>query len=139
MVQILEYTEGNIIAAKASKTLVSSDYYKLLPLFVHRLKQYSHIRLYLDVTDLEGLALEELREDMEFNTGLASAFDKVALLGKKNNAPWMNSLSKYFISAEIEWYNSREKHEAIEWLTTNRRTEEDFLKAKEPAAAVMLR
>ena len=138
MVQILEYTEGNVIAAKASKQIIASDYYKLLPLFVHRLKQYSHIRLYLDVTDLEGLALAELREDMEFNTGLASAFDKVALLGEKKNDPWVSDLSKYFISAEIEWYNSNEKHEAIEWLRTNRRTE-DFLKAKEPAAADILR
>jgi len=114
MVQILEYTEGNIIAAKASKTLVASDYHKLLPLFVHRLKQYSHIRLYLDVTDLQGLALDELREDMGFNTGLASVFDKVALVGDNKSDPWLRNLSEYFISAEVNRYDSHEKTVAID-------------------------
>lgn len=139
MVQILEYTEGNIIAAKASKTLVASDYYKLLPLFVHRLKQYSHIRLYLDITDLEGLALNELREDMGFNTGLASVFDKVALLGEKKSIPWLDNLSKYFTSAEVKQYDSNGKNEAIEWLGCNRRNVKDLLKATEAATADLLR
>ena len=139
MVQILEYTEGNIIAAKASKTLVSADYHKLLPLFVHRLKQYSHIRLYLDVTDLEGLALNELREDMGFNTGLASTFDKVALVGHNKSKPWLNNLSEYFISADVKEYNSNEKHAAIAWLKLNARNAKDLFQATAPATVDILR
>jgi hypothetical protein len=139
MVQILEYTEGNIIAAKASKTLVASDYHKLLPLFVHRLKQYSHIRLYLDVTDLQGLALDELREDMGFNTGLASVFDKVALVGDNKSEPWLRNLSEYFISAEVNRYDSHEKTVAIDWLRQNRRNVRDLIPTTAPATADILR
>lgn len=122
MVQILEYTEGKVIAAKASKKLVASDYYKLLPLFVNRLKQYPNIRLYLDVSDLEGLELDELKKDLDFNTGLASAFDKVALLGNKAEEQWMSDLLKPFTSAEVKWFDSEGegKDAAIAWLRTNR-------------------
>lgn len=120
MVQILEHTEGKIIAAKASKTIIASDYYKLLPLFVNRLKQYPNIRFYLDIDDLEGIDLHDLREEMNFNTGLANAFDKVALMGKKTDEPWVGDLLNHFTSAEVKWFDSIEKYEAIEWLTANR-------------------
>jgi len=124
MVQILGYTEDRIIAAKASKKITASDYYKLLPLIVNRLKQYTHIRLYLEVTDLEGLALEGLQDDLNFNACLASAFDKVALLGEKSHEPWVHELLKNFSSAEVSWYGIDEKDEAIEWLRTNRSSSE---------------
>ena len=120
MVQILEHTEGKIITAKASKTIIASDYYKLLPLFVNRLKQYPNIRFYLDIADLEGIDLHDLREEMNFNTGLANAFDKVALVGKKTDEPWVRDLLNNFTSAEVKWFDLIEKYEAIEWLTANR-------------------
>jgi hypothetical protein len=132
MVQILEYTEGKVIAAKASKKLVASDYYKLLPLFVNRLKRYPNIRLYLDIRDLEGLELDELKEDMDFNTGLASAFDKVALLGEKTEEQWMADLLKPFTSAEVKWFDSEGKDAAIAWLRTNRSNVKGLAGSKTP-------
>lgn len=132
MVQILGYTEDKIIAAKASKKITASDYHKLLPLIVNRLKQHAHIRLYLEVTDLEGLALEELQDDLNFNAGLASAFDKVALVGKKLDEPWVHELLRNFSSAEVSWYGAEEKDEAIEWLRANRSRSETPQKWKKP-------
>lgn len=126
MIQILEYTEGNIIAAKASKKITTTDYYKLLPLFVNRLKQYPNIRLYLDIADLEGIDLHELREEMDFNTGLASVFDKVALLGKKTDEPRIKDLLNYFSSAEVRGFDVPGKDAAIAWLKTDRRKAKDL-------------
>lgn len=126
MIQILEYTEGNIIAAKASKKITATDYHKLLPLFVNRLKQYPNIRLYLDIADLEGIDLHELREEMDFNTGLGSVFDKVALLGKKTDEPRIKDLLNYFSSAKVEGFDVTGKDAAIAWLRTNRRKVTDL-------------
>lgn len=120
MVQILEHTEGKIIAAKASKTIIASDYYKLLPLFVNRLKQYPNIRFYLDIADLEGIDLHDLREETDFNKGLANAFDKMALVGKTADEPWVRDLWVNFTSAEVKWFDSVKKDEAIAWLTADR-------------------
>lgn len=126
MIQILEYTEGNIIAAKASRKITATDYYKLLPLFVNRLKQYPNIRLYLDIADLEGIDLHELREEMDFNTGLASVFDKVALLGKKTDEPRIKDLLNYFSSAKVKGFDVTGKDAAIAWLRTDRRKAKDL-------------
>ncbi len=130
MVQILAYTQGKIIAAKASKQLTASDYHKLLPLFVNRLKQYPSIRFYLEIADLEGIDLHELREEMDFNTGLANAFDKVALVGKKPDEPWVRDLLDNFTSAEVEWFNMKAKDTAIAWLQADLVNTQDWVASK---------
>lgn len=121
MIQILEYTEGKIIAAKASKTITATDYYKLLPLFVNRLKQYPNIRLYLDIAELEGIDLHELRKDLEFNTGVASVFDKVTLIGERIDEPWIKDLLDHFTSADVKWFELSRKDTALAWLKADRR------------------
>ncbi|HLT06683.1 MAG TPA: STAS/SEC14 domain-containing protein [Cyclobacteriaceae bacterium] len=128
MVQILAFTGGKVIAAKARKTLVPSDYYKLLPLFVNCLKQYPNIRLCLDVSELEGIDLQELHEDLHVNAGLASAIDKVALLGRKKDEPWMNEMLKYFSSADLKWFEPTEAISAVAWLKTERKRINEFYK-----------
>lgn len=119
MVKILGYTEGRIIAAKASKKLNESDYYKLLPLFVNRLKQYPSIRLYLEISDLVELEPKELQEEVGFNAELANAFDKVAIIGENKEKQLIKNLTKPFISAEVRCYNIVDKDEAMEWLKVN--------------------
>lgn len=116
MLQILEFTEGRIIAAKATGKFSESDYYKLLPLFINRLKQYPRIRLYFEMGDLEGMELKGSQEDVEFNGQLARSFEKVAMLGDNNGEQWVTDLIRSFTSAEVKYFDTINRDEAIKWI-----------------------
>src|SRR5690606_21148777 len=107
-----------------------TDYYKLLPLFVNRLKQYPSIRFYLDIAEFEGSDLQELRKEMTFNTRSASVFDTVALMWKKTDEPRIKDLLNYFSSAKVEGFDVTGKDAAIAWLRTDRRKAEDLTESE---------
>lgn len=116
MLQILEYTEGKTIAAKATKKFSESDYCKLLPLVINGLKQSSAIRLYIEMGDFEGWETTKIWENMRFDVIHGSSFDKVAMLGEQKWQQWMTDFTKPFASAEVRYFEPAQKKEAIEWI-----------------------
>lgn len=54
MLQILEQTQGNVIATRALGKLTASDYAILLPVLKNRLQSYQKIRWYFEMEEFKG-------------------------------------------------------------------------------------
>lgn len=116
MIQVLEHSEGRIIAAKAIKKLTKTDYDKLLPLLISKLKQFPKIRMYFEMDNFEGWELKALWEDVDLDLRHANVFEKVAMVGEKKWEDWMKDFIKPFTSAEIKYFEPIHKEEAIIWI-----------------------
>jgi hypothetical protein len=116
MIQILEQTEGKVIATKATEKLTEADYHKLLPLLNNTVAQYKKIRWYFEMEDFEGWELKAFWEDVKFDAKHANDFEKVAMVGEKKWEEWMTDLMKPFTSAEIKYFDELQKGEAMEWI-----------------------
>ncbi len=62
MIQILEQTQGNIIATKATEKFTSKDYEKLLSILRNTLKEHEKIRWYFEMENFEGWELKAFWE-----------------------------------------------------------------------------
>lgn len=116
MIQILEQTPDNIIATKATGKLTEADYNKLLPLLNNKIEQYRKIRWYFEMENFDGWELKAVWEDVKFDTKHANDFDKVAMVGEKKWEEWMTDLMKPFTSAEVKYFDSSQKEEAMQWI-----------------------
>jgi len=116
MIQILEQTPDNIIATKATGKLTEADYNKLLPLLNNKIEQYRKIRWYFEMENFDGWELKAVWEDVKFDTKHANDFDKVAMVGEKKWEEWMTDLMKPFTSAEVKYFDTSQKEDAIKWI-----------------------
>jgi hypothetical protein len=105
-----------LIATRATGKLTEADYNKLLPLLTSMLKQYSKINWYFEMENFDGWELKGLWEEVKFDAKHANDFDKVAMVGEKKWEEWMTDLMKAFTSAEVRFFDSSQKEEAIEWI-----------------------
>lgn len=116
MIQILEQTEGKVIATRATEKLTQTDYNKLLPLLNDKLRKHQKIRWYFEMKNFNGWELKALWEEIKFDAKHANDFDKIAMVGEKKWEEWMTDLMKAFTSAEVKYFSDAEKEEAIKWI-----------------------
>lgn len=116
MIQILEQTENNLIATKATEKLTTTDYEKLLPILKDRLKQYDKIRWYFEMENFKGWDLMAFWEDVKFDAKHANDFEKIAMVGDKQWEKLLTDLMKPFTSAEIKYFDLKEKDKALQWI-----------------------
>lgn len=116
MIQILEQTQGNLIATRATEKLTSKDYEKLLPLLKNALKQHQKIRWYFEMENFEGWELKAFWEDVKFDAEHANDFEKIAMVGDKKWEKWMSDLMKPFTTAEIKFFELSDRATALRWI-----------------------
>ena len=116
MIQILEQTESNVIATKATDKLTTTDYEKLLPILKNRLKQYEKIRWYFEMENFQGWELKAFWEDVKFDVKHANDYEKIAMVGDKRWEKWMTDLMKPFTPAEIKFFELAEREKALTWI-----------------------
>lgn len=76
MLQILEQTEGNIVATKATGNLTKADYDMLLPLLNKILEKNQKIRWYFEMENFDGWKLKALWEDLKFDVEHVNDFER---------------------------------------------------------------
>ena len=118
MLQILEQTEGNLIATRATGNLTEADYDKLLPLLNNIVEKHQKIRWYFEMEDFEGWKPKAFWEDLKFDLQHANDFKKVAMVGDKKWEEWMTNLMKTFTSAEIKYFAASQKIDALKWINS---------------------
>ena len=116
MIQILEQTQGNIIATRATEKLTEADYDKILPLVKNLITQHQKIRWYFELDDFEGWDSKALWEDIKFDVSHANDFEKVAIVGEKKWEEWMTQGMKPFTSADVKYFDTTKKKEAKNWI-----------------------
>ncbi len=117
MLQLLDFTQKNIIATKATGKLTEMDYGKLLPVLFNKMKDYGKVRWYFEMENFDGWELKALWEDVKFDIKHANDFEKIAMVGEKKWQEWMADAMKIFTSAEIKYFDLIEKEEAKKWIS----------------------
>lgn len=116
MIQILEQTEGNVIATKAIEKLATSDYNILLPILINRLGNYNKLRWFFEMENFKGWELKAFWEDAKFDLKHANDFEKIAMVGEKTWQKWMAIFMRPFTNAEIKYFDSEERDTALAWI-----------------------
>lgn len=116
MLQILKFTEGNVVATKATGKLVEADYEELLPVLNEKVGQYDKVRWYLELDNFDGLEGKAFWQDEAFDVSNLNDFERVAMVGEKKWEVLMTDLMKPFTSAEVKYFEPGENEEAERWV-----------------------
>ena len=116
MIQILEGTRPNVVSTKAVGTLTKEDYDQLLPVLRQKLNEYDKIRWYFEMEKFEGWEPEAAWKDMKFDFKNAQNLEKVAMVGAKKWEKWLTQIMKPFTSAEVKYFDTAEKQDALKWI-----------------------
>lgn len=110
MIQVLGYTQGNIVAARATDELTESDFEKLLPLLKVKIDQFKRIRLYFEVENFKAW------ENFKCVTKLGNEFEKIALIGETCLHSYISALMQPFSNTEIRCFELADIDIALKWI-----------------------
>ena len=116
MVEILPHTEPDLVALRVSGALDQDDYKAMLPEIEKRLQTHGSLRLYWEMDNFHGWTASGIREDGVFDASHANDFSRVAMAGEKTWQEWMIKLMKPFSSAEVKYFDVKERAEALAWV-----------------------
>jgi hypothetical protein len=116
MIQILEGTRADVASTKAMGKLTKEDYDQLLPFLEQKLADHKKIRWYFEMENFEGWEPQAAWEDAKFDIKNATNLEKVSMVGGKQWEEALTKLMKPFTTAEVKYFTTAEKQEAIKWI-----------------------
>ncbi|GAA4764240.1 MULTISPECIES: STAS/SEC14 domain-containing protein [Flavobacterium] len=123
MLQLLDFTGGNIIATRANDLLGIKDYEKIHP-FIHNIMSTGKkVRWYFEMDDSSSSNSIGFWEDgeIEINYGNikfthSNDIELIAIVGDKKWKKCMISIMKPFTMANLRYFELSEKEKAKEWI-----------------------
>ena len=115
MIEILDETQGNLIAAKVEGKITEQDYEKFNPLLEKTLKDYDKPNVYCEVYQLEMPGPEAIWEEIK-NIPSYNKLGKCAIVSDQK---WLDAMVKVAdkpMSPDIKFFNFDQKSEAKEWV-----------------------
>lgn len=112
MLQILEFTSDNIIAAKADNQLKAVDYEKIHPIVHTILINGKKVRWYLEITNFEQWSDEQFLQCINH----ADDFEKICCVGAKEDDKRIILIFQPFKHAQIRFYTRENKENAKTWI-----------------------
>lgn len=123
MLQLLDYTQNNIIATRADGLLTAAGYAKILPLVHNIIRAGKQARWYFEIDDHavsdEKIFLNRgLSEECHHETPLPNveAFEKIALIAPQKWKVFLLVTMKRFAGAAIMCFSLQERGKALAWL-----------------------
>ena len=116
MVTNIETTKGDLIAIRLTGSLVKQDYDQLLPILESKIKQFGKIDLYWEMDGVDSWQPGGLWQDIKFDVQHVNSFNKVAIVGDKKWEEWIAKIIKPFTTAEIGYFETTQKAEAMAWV-----------------------
>lgn len=123
MLQLLDFTQKNIIATRANDLLGIKDYEKIHPFIHNIIGTGKKVRWYFEMDDCSSSDSTGFWEDgiIEVNYGKmkfthSEDIEKIAIVGAKKWEKWMRSLMKPFTQASIKYFDLTDSVKAKEWI-----------------------
>jgi hypothetical protein len=123
MLQLLDFTQKNIIATKANDLLGINDYEKIHPLIHNIISTGKKVRWYFEMDDGSISNSTGFWEDgiLEVSYGKldfmhAADIEKIAIVGAKKWEKWMYAIMKPFTKASILYFGLADKEKAMAWI-----------------------
>lgn len=123
MLQLLDFTQKNIIATRANDLLGIKDYEKIHPFIHNIIGTGKKVRWYFEMDDCSSSDSTGFWEDgiIEVNYGKmkfthSEDIEKIAIVGAKKWKKWMHSIMKPFTQASIKYFDLIDSDKAKEWI-----------------------
>lgn len=117
MLHILEFTEGNVVATRATGKVTEEDYQKIIPIIHNITDKGQKIRWYYELQNEESWEPEAILEDLKVDIKHASDYEKIAVVGEKKWQELITKAFKPFTGAEVLYFDLEDKQEARKWIT----------------------
>ena len=101
---------------KAVGTLTHKDYQAITPLIDSALGAVTEprVKALIDASELDGWELRAAWDDFRLGLRHGNEFVKIAVYGKKNWQQVLARVGAWFVSGEVQYFDSREG--ALDWL-----------------------
>lgn len=123
MLQLLDFTQKNIIATRANDLLGINDYEKIHPLIHNIIGTGKKVRWYFEMDDCSILNSGGFWEDGtikvkygKLNFTHSADIEKIAIIGDKKWEKLMHSIMKPFIKAKVKYFHLHDREKAKDWI-----------------------
>lgn len=116
MLQILDFTQDNVLATRAVGTVTDEDYEKIEPVIQEIVNDGKKIRWYYELQNDESWEPGAIWEDLKVDLKHSSDYEKVAVVGEKG---WQEAITKAyspFTKAEVKYFSLDDKEQAKDWI-----------------------
>lgn len=110
-------TKDNIIYTIAREKITEQDFMELREELDKLIKNYPKIRWFYEMQDFDGWEVKTFFEDTKYSFEHKDDFEKIAMVGEKKWQEWMTGIMKPFTSAEVRYFEIKDKKEAEKWIT----------------------
>jgi hypothetical protein len=116
MFKILDRTLGNLIAIEVDGHIQKKDYDKITPLIEKSVKEYGKIRLYIQITKIEGVEPKAFIEDVKTYFKHFKHMEKIAVVGENKWQKFWSDLAAPFVSGELKYFSHEQIAAAQTWI-----------------------
>jgi hypothetical protein len=118
MFEILEeWTGDDVIALRVSGKLLHDDYESLVPKLEKLIEQHGAVRCLIDVTELDGVELRAVWDELRFDLKHASDVSRCAVVGERAWERWATAAARpIFRKAEVRFFERADFEQALAWI-----------------------
>jgi hypothetical protein len=118
MFEILEkWTGDGSGALRVSGKLLHEDYEGLVPKLEEIIEQYGAIRCLIDMTELDGIELRAVWDELRFDLKHAADVSRCAVVGERSWERWAAAAARpIFRKAEVRFFERADFEQAAAWI-----------------------
>ena len=117
MIETLDQNAGKVFGMRVSGKLLHQDYERFVPMLEKLIADHGSIRCLVEMTDLHGIELRALWDEIKFDVRHARQIERCAVIGDKRWEAWMTKLSQpIFSNADIRFFDQADAEKAREWI-----------------------
>lgn len=117
MLHFIELASDRVVGFRIEGKVTNEDFEKVAALVQTRLAAHDKLRIYAEVPEFEGIAIDALFKDLKFALGHWSRFDKEAVVTDKS---WLRTATEFagklIPHMEVRAFSTREVDAARRWI-----------------------
>jgi len=116
MILISSENDSNLIYLKIIGKLTDTDFKEIIPAFEQKLDSFNELNIFVDLIELEGWEWRAAWDDFALGIKYWKNLKKISILGDKRWIKLSVTVSHKLIPAEVRFFDSFRKKEALDWL-----------------------
>jgi hypothetical protein len=118
MFEILEkWTGDGAVALRVSGKLLHEDYEGLVPKLEEIIEEYGAIRCLIDMTELDGIELRAVWDELRFDLKHAADVSRCAVVGERSWERWATAAARpIFRKADVRFFERADFEQAATWI-----------------------
>lgn len=106
--------ENELLKAHVYGEMTLDDFTEFENAVADELKQFDHVNIVFDLSNMTGFSLDAALEELRFNKVHANDYRKIAVVTESQWLVWVSWLATAFVAAEVRQFDDVES--ATTWL-----------------------